>query len=104
MAKHRKIKSKYNGKGKHRVVTPKRNVKRAAIAVPLSVVMALYPSIAGDGEGLFPSVENVVPFLDEVEAVAEEVISDPIEKPKPPKPPVVEVPDIPVVDLPSPAH
>lgn len=89
MAKHRKCKSKYIGNGKHRVVTPKRDhdrVRKTAMAVPLSITMALYPATMGDGEGGFMGMAPP-PAMGEV-------IIDPTDKPELP----------PVVDLHSPTH
>jgi hypothetical protein len=53
-----------------------------ALVLPLTFSLALYPVIAGDGSGLFPSVGIILPFLDDGEANAEEVITettDPVE-------------------------
>lgn len=57
MGRHRKQSKKhYYGNGKHRVVTPKRNltaVRRTAIAFPIALSMALYPAAVGDGDGTY---------------------------------------------------
>jgi hypothetical protein len=85
MGRHRKTKVYV---GKHRVVTPKRNMKairRVAIAFPVALAMALYPAAVGDGTGRFPLLENALPILRQSTADAGEVITEP-----PVDPPVVE--------------
>ena len=57
MGRHRKTsKKQYYGNGKHRAVSPKRNMRsarRAAIAFPIALTMVLYPATVGDGEGKY---------------------------------------------------
>lgn len=93
MAKHRKRRTRYNGKyiGKHRAIVPESYTgRRLAVVLPLTLSMALYPTLVGNDVGFFSAVKGAVPFLDAGEAAAGEVIPDPI------------VVDPPVDDLPSP--
>lgn len=80
MGRHsKKSKKSYYGNGKHRVVTPKRDskaIRRVAIAFPVALSMALYPAVAGDGEGRFPLLENALPILKLEPAAAGEVIPE----------------------------
>jgi hypothetical protein len=78
LARHRRSRSK-NRKyvGRHRAVAPESYKKqRLAVVVPLAASLVLYPTIAGDGSGIFPSLGIIAPFLDEEEANAEEVITE----------------------------
>lgn len=82
MASHRK-KNRRKYVGKHRAVAPESYTRhRLAVIVPLAISLVLYPTIAGDGSGIFPSIGFIAPFLREEEADAEEVITettDPVE-------------------------
>jgi hypothetical protein len=56
MAKHRKHKRRIYSPGRHRVVSPKRDMRsarRAALAFPIALTMVLYPATVGDGEGKY---------------------------------------------------
>lgn len=102
MGKHSKKArwSKYRYQGRHRVVTPKSGLSRKTlVALTMTLSMALYPAVAGDGEGNFPLLEDAIPILRQESAAAGEVITEPTEEPEPDID--LEV-DLPVDELPSP--